>query len=152
MKGHFLVSRYILERCAQARVFVTSGPVFGVNEESVLAVSLQDFPRGRGKSLFEIRCFGYLRLFPSIDCGPLRTRTKFLMKLNRIFRQPPHPIRAKSQRHILLFRREKIFNLQNTDETPTQSLKWNVAHNSHSRSHSGAVQRRFCISFYFSLM
>lgn len=152
MKRHFLVSRYILERSEQARVFVTSGPVFGVNEESVLAVSLQDFPGEGGNLYLRSVALDTSAFFPSIDCGQLRTRTKFLMKRNCMFRQPRHPIRAKSQRHILLFLRKKIFNLQNTDETPTQSLNRNVVHYSHSRSHSGEVQARFCISFGFSLM
>lgn len=137
MKGHFLVSRYILERCAQARVFVTSGPVFGVNEESVLAVSLQDFPRGRGKSLFEIRCFGYRRLFPSIDCHPLHTRTKFLMKLHCIFRPPPNIQLEQSPRGTFLFLREKIFNLQNADETSIQTKM---------ECHSSQLSL-FCINF-----
>lgn len=48
MKGHFLVSHYILDRSAQAQVFVTTGPVFGVNEESILAVSPQNF-QGKGE-------------------------------------------------------------------------------------------------------
>lgn len=84
MKGHFLVSHYILDRSAQAQVFVTTGPVFGVNEESILAVSPQNF-QGKG----EIFIWDQLLWIPgiasallSIDCGQLWTRTKFLMKLD----------------------------------------------------------------------
>lgn len=63
MKGHLLVSHHILDRSAQAQVFVSTGPVFGVNEESISAVSPQNF-REKGKSLFETRCSGNQALPP----------------------------------------------------------------------------------------
>lgn len=74
MKGHLLVSHHILDRAAQAQVFVSTGPVFGVNEESISAVSPQNFQE-RGKSLFEICCSGNQALPPPfslllVDCEP----------------------------------------------------------------------------------
>ncbi len=63
MKGHLRVSHHILDRSAQAQVFVSIGPVFGVNEESISAVSPQNFQE-KGKSLFEICCSGNQALPP----------------------------------------------------------------------------------------
>ncbi len=57
MKGHLHVSHHILDRSAQAQVFASTGPVFGVNEESISAVSPQNFQEKR-KSLFEMCCSG----------------------------------------------------------------------------------------------
>ncbi|KAK5862590.1 hypothetical protein PBY51_017969 [Eleginops maclovinus] len=54
----------------QAQVFGSTGPVFRVNEESISAVSPQNF-RGKGKSLFEVCCSGNhdFTSFLSIDVG-----------------------------------------------------------------------------------
>lgn len=62
MKGHIRVSHHILDRSEQAQVFVSTGPVFGVNEESISAVSPQNFQEKR-KSLFEI-CFSGNQALP----------------------------------------------------------------------------------------
>ena len=62
MKGHLLVSHHILDRTAQTQAFVSTGPVFGVNEESISAVSPQNFQE-RGKSLFEI-CYSGNQALP----------------------------------------------------------------------------------------
>lgn len=63
MKGHLLVSHYILERYAQTQVFGSSGPVFGVNENSILSVSQQNFQE-KGGNL-------YLRLVALVTRTPL---------------------------------------------------------------------------------
>lgn len=48
MKGHLLVSHYILEHSAQTKVFGSAGPVIGVNENSILSVSQQNFQEKGG--------------------------------------------------------------------------------------------------------
>lgn len=65
MKGHLLVSHRILDLTAQAQVFASAGPVFGVNEESISAVSPRNFQE-RGKSLFEPGSFGDHSLPPPV--------------------------------------------------------------------------------------
>lgn len=68
MKGHLLVSHYILEHSAQTQVFGSTGPVFGVNENSILSVSQQNFQeKGGNLYLRPVALVTRTPLFPSID-------------------------------------------------------------------------------------
>lgn len=86
MKGRLLVSHDILDCATQAQVFVSTRPMFGVNEESISAVSPQNFQE-RGKSLFEICCSRNQAVppFSPLIEVVVKTRILFYMKFDSGF-------------------------------------------------------------------
>lgn len=84
MKGHLLVSHRILDCCLLAQVFVSNGPLFGVNEESISAVSLKNL-KEREEIFIWNPLFWKLALFSSflsIDWAWLWARILFFKKFD----------------------------------------------------------------------